>query len=753
MDDSIANFDLAVPPKPATSTDSSSVEIETSLLGPLFSDAVSQDLFARFDSARRSRKLKIEPEMLADLRRRDGEYDPDILARLQAQGGGSTVFDNITDTKCSGVEAMLADIWFFSGDKPWGLEATPIPELDEWSEQQAIQRVVGLAMEAGVNAEDMDPRAFDSLTQELKAQIKDEIEAEAKKRAAGMEKLIEDQLAEGGFEQAMNDFLSDLATHKVAALMGPCPKIVKRTSVHRMDDMVGVVVEDREVLGVERISPLDIYPAALSVRPEDGDFFVRRRISRDAAVELRKLSGVVPDRLAAALARKASGDDDVDTVLAQISAKTNLGSDVEPDSAHELIMWWHRMTRREIAGFNREAEPEEAIADEMVPMTGLMLNGVVIKAVPNLDPTGKPNVFVASFRRRPGSFWGQGASGLAKGQQEQVNVIARALNTNVHFSSRVSYQADQAALVDPKALAKTFPGQVIYTQLPPGDNRRPVEPIVTPNYTTQLLQARNQAAAWLDEKSGVYPQSYGSPAQVGPAETLGGYQLLRQDQTKTIKRTLAHVSEAIGGLIRAYWLYNMMFSEDESIKGDVEVVTRGAVQLYMTSEDADQMLAVLELVSKNPLAQASMKPDAVAYLMREVLRMRRMDADKIIKSEAEIEADLQAAKQAEAAAQAEQQGAPQPEPVAQARPDRESELVRAQAEMIRAQAQAEKVGIEREKLAIERADRLVKIRKAQQELAQMRMAAAMPAMPEAAPRGLAQMPMGQEAPPTAGAMA
>lgn len=730
MEDSTANFAFAGTTEPTNTDSAHAAEIQTPDSDPLFSDTISADISRRFEAARRARRTEIEAEMLADMRRRDGVYEPDIISRLQSQGGGSTVFDNITDTKCSGVEASLADIFFFSGDKGWSLEPTPIPELDELTEREAIRRTVELAIEAGVDpatAED-----FDAVSGELQAQIRKDIEAEAKARAQKMEKLIEDQLAEGGFNQAMNDFIVDLSTHKVAALMGPMPRIVKKMAVRQGDGVVEMAVEEKEILAVERVSPLDLYPAALSTKPEDGDFFVRRRISDDAARNLRNLAGVLPDRLAVGLSKKPSGEDEVDTTLASITAKTTLGGDTEPDPVHELIYWWHWMTRKEVAGFLRsEEQPEDAVADDMVPMQGLMLNGTVIKAVPNLDASGRPNVFIASFRRRPGSFWGNGVAGLAKGQQEQVNVIARALNTNIHFSHRPSYQADQAALVDPKALAKTFPGQVIYTQLPPGDNRKPVEVLQTPNYTDQLIRARVQATSWLDEKSGIYPQSYGSPAQVGPAETLGGYQLLRQDQAKTIKRTLTYISEAVGGLVRAYWLYNMIFSEDESIKGDVEVVTSGIVSIYQTAEESGQMLAVLEMAAKNPVFAATLKPGAVAHIAREVLRSRRLDVDKLVKSEAEVEAEAMAAQQAAMAEQAAQEGPAQAtEPLP--RPDSESARVRAQADMIRAQAQAEKVGIEREKLAIERADRLMKIRKAQQELAQMRMAAATPApMPAA----------------------
>lgn len=722
MEEPATNFDLG-PDRANTNEATAFTEDAIAGSDSLFDDAFSGEIAKRYEAAKDARQ-EIEREMLADLRRRDGQYEPEIQARLEA-AGGSTVFDNVTDLKCAGAEAMFADALFFSGQPFWALEPTPIPELDETVEARAVQAIVQRAMEGGLDPAQMDPGAFEAAVGELSEKIKKSIVDEAAKRAAGMEELIRDQLAEGGFDEALNDFVVDVCTHKIGALMGPCPQI------KRVQRTVGtaVVWEEKLVLATERVSPLDVYPESMSTKPGDGDFFIRRRISNDAAIALRDVPEVRQDKLAEALRRKGGTDETRDEEQAQIAQGTTQSAH-KPDVEHELVFWWHWMSRSQVSAFTGDEEPDDALADERVPMMGLMLNGVVVKAQENLDKSGAPNVFIASFRKRPGAFWGYGVSALCKGQQEQINVVARALANNIHKSSMPSYQADHAALVDPKVLTKTFPGQVVYTRQIMGDNRDPVKLLETPNYTPVLLNARNQASQWADEKTGIYPQAYGNPAQVGPAETLGGYQLLRQDQTKTFKRALYNVSQAIAGLIKAYWRWNMLFSDDESVKGDVEVVTRGAVQLYMTSEDSDQMLSALALLSQNPVLQGAAKESGPAWLFREVLRMRRIDPDKVLKSEEDIAAELAAAKEQAAMQQA--QEAPPEAVEAPPRPDSAATLTRAQADMIRAQAQARRVELEAEKLSISRAEAVAKIRKAQQDIAASRMKLAAP-MPAAVP--------------------
>lgn len=129
------------------------------------------------------------------------------------------------------------------------------------------------------------------------------------------------------------------------------------------------------------------------------------------------------------------------------------------------------------------------------------------------------------------------------------------------------------------------------------------------------------------------------------------------------------------------------------------------------------------------MLQPILRPEGAAYLLREILRMRRIDPNKILLTDAEME---QARAQA---AEAAEQGQPMPE---QARPDSEAARMRAQADLIRANAQADRVKLEAEKVSISRAAVVSKVRKAQEEIAKSRMGrmaaeSPMPAVPDQQP--------------------
>ena len=78
--------------------------------------------------AAKDAKNPIETIMLKALRQRNGEYEPDKLAAIQAQGG-SEIYMMLTEVKCRGAESWLRDILLDAGTPPWDLEPTPIPEL------------------------------------------------------------------------------------------------------------------------------------------------------------------------------------------------------------------------------------------------------------------------------------------------------------------------------------------------------------------------------------------------------------------------------------------------------------------------------------------------------------------------------------------------------------------------------------------------------------------------------------------------
>src|SRR4030067_994692 len=99
--------------------DLSLLPIKTSLAGHI--DAVW--------SANQSARQSIETIMVKCLRDRAGEFDPDVLTRMKAQGITDPVFMMIPDIKCRAAIAWLREAMLPPGEVPFRIEPTPVPDL------------------------------------------------------------------------------------------------------------------------------------------------------------------------------------------------------------------------------------------------------------------------------------------------------------------------------------------------------------------------------------------------------------------------------------------------------------------------------------------------------------------------------------------------------------------------------------------------------------------------------------------------
>ena len=209
----------------------------------------------RWDVAKTG-KRDLEERMLQGLRQRNGEYDPDVLSTIQAQGG-SQIFINLTSVKCRAATSWLRDTLLGNGsDKPWAIDPTPIAEIppERIAELQAQMEQELMAM----MAQGMQPPSQAEL-RDIAMQMKDraarDMQEEAAERVKRMEKNMEDQLAEGNWSKAFNEFLDDVVTFPFAVMKGPI-KRRRKTMAWQNGKLEPVQVIRNEW---ERVDPFMLY--------------------------------------------------------------------------------------------------------------------------------------------------------------------------------------------------------------------------------------------------------------------------------------------------------------------------------------------------------------------------------------------------------------------------------------------------------------------------------------------------------------
>jgi hypothetical protein len=133
---------------------------------------------------------------------------------------------------------------------------------------------------------------------------------------------------------------------------------------------------------------------------------------------------------------------------------------------------------------------------------------------------------------------------------------------------------------------------------------------------------------------------------------------------KGIRQVVMHIdSDVTKPIVLRQFIYNMRYDEDESIKGDVEVIARGAVNLAIKETVNLRRIEFLNATA-NPIDLEIIGKEGRAAILREIAKGLQMSGEDVVPSREK--AGFQGRIQAQAAAAQQQAQAPQGTP---AQPD------------------------------------------------------------------------------------
>jgi hypothetical protein len=168
-------------------------------------------------AANKAAKQPIEEILLQCARQRDGEYDPEVLAQLQEQGEDNPVFTMITDIKCRTAVAWIKDAMLPSGEIPFSVDPSPIPELPPEMIGIAKAKIAARLQEQlaaqGMAVEQVSQEMMVSVAKEVKEELKQEIKDLANDVRERMKGLLPGKL----FPTAPVDWTPDLNALKAPA--------------------------------------------------------------------------------------------------------------------------------------------------------------------------------------------------------------------------------------------------------------------------------------------------------------------------------------------------------------------------------------------------------------------------------------------------------------------------------------------------------------------------------------------------------
>ena len=595
-------------------------------------------------------KQPIEQSMLASKRQRDGQYDPDKLAKIREMGG-SEIFIGLTEVKCRAAESWVRDILLDAGAPPWELEPTPIPELSPKQTQEMEQAFTTKLLEAiALVGQGPNLNQIPELRKMFEVEFRAKLYQEAQKRANRMADKIKDQFAEGGWYEGFNAFVSDLVTYPAGIMKGP---VIRRKNVLGWDSSKGkteVVVKEKLAPDQERVDPFRFYPEPGISDLNDGYVFEHHPTTRSGLAALIGVPGYDDAAIKMLLTDGSrnswfftSGEMEKNELEKKYNAVQS------PTDMFDMLEFWGKVSGSMLRewGMSAEQVPDE---HKEYDANIFLVGNVIIKAILNYDPLGQKPYAMTSFFKIPGALWGKGIPEVIADLQTICNAAARSLVNNMGIASGPQVEIDVDRLAGNEDITGMHPWKIWQVRKDANGGSSQALHFDQPDDRSGPLMAVYEKFSKLaDEHSGIPAYVSGDISVTGAGRTSSGLSMLMGAAGKGIRQVVSHVdNDVIKVVVQRQFVYNMRYDPDESIKGDVIVVPRGAVNLAV-KETTDARRSEFLQATANPFDMEIMGIEGRAAVLREVSKRLQMPHEEIVpsKEKMEIKAKASAGQQIE----------------------------------------------------------------------------------------------------------
>jgi len=611
-------------------------------------------MFVRdFFSTAKTAKLTIDQEYLRLTRQSLGEYEPEMLAALR-DAGMPEDFIRLVSRKERDVEGWLWDVFNSMGDRSWDItpDADPVlpPSIEAFINgkvQDSIMdhpEVQAILMQAQQTGQAPDRRKIASIARQEAATLSDEAVADARQygeeRCTAMEKVIQDQLDAGGYYDALKACINDLSRQQACIMKGP---ILKRKKMLGEWKQVGnrwkPVVESQIIPCFERVSPADWYPVANSNSIHDGSAVELEHFNDPA--DLSKLIGVPgyrDDVIKLILATYANGHKESTPIaperfLLEKQNTTGMYSDKGLDS----LNFWGEISGKLLKDWGIEEAVDEA---EFYFCNVKMIGSFVYRAIINPDPLGRKPYHGTSFIKSNDSQWGTAPGQLCYDIQGFCNNVVRNLSRNISESAGPMAEVNEDRLAEGESPDR-WPGKTFVTTNKGMQSGDVVKYFQAQLMATELWTLFQNAKLELD--SIVIPSfGQGSSLTKGGGRTASGLAMIANAESRNLKVSVWNVDNDIQiPCIERLFVHNMLYSDDDNIKGALKVKARGvAAQLVKENMSVRQGEFMTRIM--NPLLAPVVGTKGLAYLVRKDAENLGLDPNQVVPNYAQIESSAPA---------------------------------------------------------------------------------------------------------------
>lgn len=560
-----------------------------------------------------SQRSDIEERWFQDLRQYNGQYDPEIAARLNSDPTKSKVFVNSTRSKTNTVEARLIDMLFPTDDKNWGISPTPVPEIMQ-----------------SIDSQEPAPNGMGTV-----GDMAFQVMKEAQKRAEKMDKEISDQLEESEYNIRCRDMIHDACVLGTGVLKAPVIIGRERRAWRPMDDGAGNSVQVLEIVAdkrpaVERVDPWDFFPDMSATNIEQAEFVLQRHFMTKREIrELLKRPGFIKESVVDLLKTDPDSSRRTDSHIDKLRSIAGL-SGSRDENRYEIWEYHGPVDTEELRVCGVEQDDEEVLEsyEGIVWFSG----NHILKAVINPMDTDERPYSVFCLEQDDTSIFGFGVPRQMRNSQRVMNSAWRMMLENGGLSVGGQVVVNRQ-IVEPADGDWKLRGRKVWFLT---DNTRTVHDAFKifeiGSNQNDLAAVFNMARSLVDEETATPMIAQGEIGSA-PVNTSSGMSMLMNNSNTVLRRVVKNYDDNITSrVIRRFYDWNMQFNTKAEIKGDFEVKARGTSALLVKEQQQQSLIQMMQLTANPVLGQMVNLPE----LLRKTAQAMHLSPDELVKSDEQI---------------------------------------------------------------------------------------------------------------------
>ena len=502
---------------------------------------------------------------------------------------------NITALKTGIANAWLTEA-MVSGDAtiPWTVLPTPRPDISPIAKDEILAEVKQILYGAGFP----DGESMIEMIRSAKMRLRHQENDKAEKAAKEMMLLLEDQCAEGGFTRAVTDFLQYFPVYPFAVFAGPYITRAPRLTWGRNKPRFAT-----EVFPTFRaISPFDFCYSPDSPDTQRGTcVFTRTTWTRKQLLDAAKLPSYLSKNILEVL---ELADSDVQFALDWLShtpgaPERDIAMWSVNTSPIEVLTHYGVMSGRELSQYQVTGLDDKEFYNCEIAMTGHRVIQVKINSDPHMQT--RP-IHTASFYRTNGDrIAGDGIAQRVRDIERAYHACLMYLMRNAANSSAPMCEADYRKLskhLSDEDLGRVIPG-MMYLSDGDGSNSPALRFFNIPSNVPAYMQLMEMFMQLADRVTNIPAALHGEAVGSGAMRTFRGMSMLQGNATKALHAAVNNISSSVfTPLGEIMYNMNMLYAEDAAVKGDSQIITKGAEGLLAKELDKQSAMEVLQIISQ-----------------------------------------------------------------------------------------------------------------------------------------------------------